>query len=64
VPSGVPSTQSRMWSMMALAAERAELTPDLAFITAAPRCWMVEINSPWSQVLSRTLGTGWPAMVA
>jgi hypothetical protein len=45
--SGVPRTQSRMWSQAELAAERA-LENFLALMIAAPRCWTVVMNSPLS----------------
>jgi len=41
---GVPSTQSRMWSHAALAADKA-LDSFLAFIIAAPLCCTVVMNS-------------------
>lgn len=43
--SGVPRTQSRMWSQAELAADNA-LESFLALIIAAPRCWTVVMNSP------------------
>lgn len=45
--SGVPRTQSRMWSQAELAAERA-LESFLALMIAAPRCWTVVMNSSFS----------------
>src|SRR5688500_5567278 len=43
-PEGVPSTQSRTWSMAALAADAALDEPRASMI-AAPRCWTVGMNS-------------------
>jgi len=43
--SGVPRTQSRMWSQAELAADNA-LDSFLALMIAAPRCWTVAMNSP------------------
>ena len=45
--SGVPRTQSRIWSQAALAADNA-LESFLALIIAAPRCWTVVMNSPFN----------------
>ena len=45
--SGVPRTQSRMWSQAELAADNA-LDSFLALMIAAPRCWTVAMNSPCS----------------
>ena len=45
--SGVPRTQSRMWSQAELAAESA-LDNFLALMIAAPRCWTVVMNSPFN----------------
>src|SRR6478609_6644566 len=54
-PSGVPSTQSRMWSTVALAALAAELAPR-ASMMAAPRCCTVgrKVDSiqAWSSIAS------------
>lgn len=46
-PLGVPWSQSCMWFNTALAA-LAALDSFLAWITAAPRCCTVEMNSPWN----------------
>src|SRR5437868_4698487 len=43
-PSGVPSTQSRMWSMAAFAADAADDAPRASMI-AAPRCCTVGMKS-------------------
>lgn len=45
--SGVPRTQSRIWSQAELAADRA-LESFLALMIAAPRCWTVVMNSPFN----------------
>lgn len=45
--SGVPRTQSRIWSQAELAADKA-LESFLALMIAAPRCWTVVMNSPFN----------------
>ena len=45
--SGVPRTQSRMWSQAELAADSA-LESFLALMIAAPRCWTVVMNSAFN----------------
>ena len=51
-------------SQAALAAEAAEETPR-ALMMAAPRCWTVEMKSPWSQVWSEmTSVAGLPLILA
>merc|ERR1711976_282836 len=52
-PSLVPLTQSRTWSDAALAADIAEEALRAAMM-AAPRFWMVSMNSPLSQASSLT----------
>ena len=59
-PSGVPSTQSRMWSTVALAALAAELAPRASMI-AAPRCCTVGMKVDSSQAWSFTSSAAfWP----
>ena len=55
VPALVPLTQSRMWSMAALAALAAEDRPR-ASMMAAPRFWMVGMKLFSSQVWSLIIG--------
>src|SRR5688500_10797186 len=50
---GVPSIQSRTWSMAALAADAALEEPRASMI-AAPRCWTVGMNSFSIQLTSPT----------
>ncbi len=52
-PSGVPDTQSRVWSMAALAAEAADDEPR-ASMMAAPRFWTVGMKVCSSQSWSPT----------
>src|SRR5690348_10692419 len=62
-PFGVPSAQSRIWSMAAEAAEAAEDRPR-ALMMAAPRCWTVGMKSLWIQAWSTSLAAGLPLTVA
>ena len=58
---GVPATQSRTWSMAALAADAA-LDAPRASMMAAPRCWTVGMNSFSTQtVVVDDLGRRLPA---
>ena len=60
----VPSTQSRMWSIAALAAEAADDRPRASMI-AAPRLPTVGMNVSRYQASSLTIGAaGWPPIVA
>src|SRR5215472_15383783 len=63
LPLGVPSAQSRMWSIAAEAAEAAEEAPR-ALMMAAPRCWIVGMNSPVYQDSSTSFTAGLPFTVA
>src|SRR5215472_17577916 len=62
-PFGVPSAQSRMWSMAAEAAEAAEEAPR-ALMMAAPRCCTVGMNSLRTQLSSTSFAAGLPFTVA
>ena len=62
-PSGVPCAQSRMCSIAALAAEAALDVPR-AFITLAPRCCTVVMNSPRAQSFSTSALAALPSTVA
>ena len=61
-PSGVPSAQSRMWSIAAEAAEAAEEEPR-ALMTAAPRCCTVGMNSSRYHFVSTSDFAGLPPTV-
>src|SRR5437868_145798 len=59
-PDGVPLTQSRTWSMAALAADAALDDPRASMIWA-PRFWTVGMNSPSSQAWSSISAAAfWP----
>src|SRR5690348_17815642 len=61
-PFGVPSAQSRMWSMAAEAAEAAEEAPR-ALMMAAPRCCTVGMNSPVTHAWSTSFVAALPFTV-
>ncbi len=62
-PSGVPSAQSRTWSMAADAADAADDAPR-ALMMAAPRCCTTGMNSPDSQSWSTRSVADLPLTVA
>src|SRR5512139_2997959 len=61
--SGVPSAQSRTWSMADEAAEAADDAPR-ALMIAAPRCCTVGMNSSRYQLCETRVSAGLPPTVA